>query len=489
VNSDATQTYWSNDGTLVAGSTPANAIAVTVTNGLYSVALGENMFPIPPSVFSNADVRLRVWFDDGTANGEQLLSPDQRIAATGYAHTAAGLNLPDTSSSGKQGLIMQNGSRFTHNYGNRNFFAGRQAGNFSLTTGSGGAVDNVGVGFNTLPALTTGHRNVAIGSSALAANTTGIYNTAVGAFALRTNVISIYNTAIGTEALENNTGDGNTATGSQALAFNTDGAVNTANGLFALFSNTSGVGNTAMGYAALADNTGGIYNTAIGAGALGNAGGSYNVALGTDAGQNITSGGYNIAIGPSSGSALTNGSRNIAIGHTGVAAEANTIRLGTAANHTRTFIAGIRGVTTGASPAINVVIDSNGQLGTVSSSARYKEDVADMGDASARLQALRPVTFRYKRAYEDGEKPIQYGLIAEEVAQSFPELAVYDEDGEPETVRYQELAPLLLNEVQKLRREKDALAQEKDQLARDTEEMRARLDKLEALVTKSSDAR
>ena len=82
--------YWSNDGTSADGSEPTTAVSLTVTKGLYSVLLGANMTPIPPSVFTNADVRLRVWFDDGS-NGSQLLTPDQRIAAVGYAMVASSL--------------------------------------------------------------------------------------------------------------------------------------------------------------------------------------------------------------------------------------------------------------------------------------------------------------------------------------------------------------------------------------------------------------
>lgn len=87
-------TYWSNDGSSSLGSQPRGAIALTVTKGLYSVSLGDitlaNMVAIPASVFGNPDVRLRVWFNDG-ANGWQLLTPDQRIAAVGYAMMAGGL--------------------------------------------------------------------------------------------------------------------------------------------------------------------------------------------------------------------------------------------------------------------------------------------------------------------------------------------------------------------------------------------------------------
>ena len=94
VDGDGTTTYWSNDGTSSAGAQPAAAVSLAVTKGLYSVLLGDtsltNMTALPASAFANADVRLRVWFDDGT-NGSQLLSPDQRIAAVGYAMVAGGL--------------------------------------------------------------------------------------------------------------------------------------------------------------------------------------------------------------------------------------------------------------------------------------------------------------------------------------------------------------------------------------------------------------
>ena len=104
---------------------------------------------------------------------------------------------------------------------------------------------------------------------------------------------------------------------------------------------------------------------------------------------------------------------------------------------------------TGVNDAVNVVIDSNGQLGTISSSRRYKEDINDMGDESDRLLRLHPVTFRYKEAYANDEQPLDYGLIAEEVAEVFPELVVFNDENQPETVKYRLLSSLLLNELQK----------------------------------------
>src|SRR5207253_7188545 len=98
---------------------------------------------------------------------------------------------------------------------------------------------------------------------------------------------------------------------------------------------------------------------------------------------------------------------------------------------------------------IPVVIDSAGQLRTVSSSRRFKEDIQDMGEASSGLLHLRPVTFRYKKPYADGSKPIQYGLIAEEVAEVYPDLVARSADGQIETVKYQVLDSMLLNEIQR----------------------------------------
>ncbi len=117
-------------------------------------------------------------------------------------------------------------------------------------------------------------------------------------------------------------------------------------------------------------------------------------------------------------------------------------------------------MTTIVNDAVGVVIDSSGQLGTVSSSRRYKEDIADMAAASSAIMRLRPVTFRYRQPFADGGQPLQYGLIAEEVATVMPSLAVLNAAGEPETVKYQELPALLLNELQRVEREKQALGAE-----------------------------
>src|SRR6516225_7198921 len=142
-------------------------------------------------------------------------------------------------------------------------------------------------------------------------------------------------------------------------------------------------------------------------------------------------------------------SRNIHIGNAGSATDSGTIRIGTPGTQTSFYVAGVNGVTT-TNSAVPVLIDTaTGQLGVASSSRRYKEDIQDIGEASRGLMRLRPVTFRYQKPFADGSKPMQYGLIAEEVAEVFPDLVARSADGQIETVKYQVLDSLLLNEVQR----------------------------------------
>jgi uncharacterized coiled-coil protein SlyX len=305
---------------------------------------------------------------------------------------------------------------------------------FSLTTG----VANTGVGWYSLFSNTDGGYNTAVGAATLLFNigdqTTfeGVDNTAVGAAALLFNTTGTDNTATGTVALLNNTGgSNNTATGSFALQANTTGNLNTATGLSTLYSNTTGIGNTAVGGGALVLNTTGAGNTAIGEGAL----------------SSNTIGNGNIAIGAFAGHALTTGNQNIVIGNpNAVAGESNTMRIGGSLLQTRAFIAGIRGVATENNDAVNVVIDSAGQLGTVSSSRRFKKEIKPMDTASEAILALQPVTFHYK---SDKTNRSEFGLIAEEVAEINPDLVVRDENGEIYTVRYEAVNAMLLNEFLK----------------------------------------
>lgn len=245
------------------------------------------------------------------------------------------------------------------------------------------------------------------------------------------------NTGIGSQALQSLTiGRDNTATGFQAMRDNSAGSFNVAFGTFSLILNQTGRFNTALGYLSLAGNVAGQGNVAVGTTALENCTANNNVAVGFGAGLTLTTGTNDIYIGTNVG--------NPPLDPT----ESFTTRIGIQGLQTACFIAGIRDVMTGLSNTVPVLIDGNGQLGTISSSRRYKQDITDMGDLSANILKLRPVTFKYKPEIEK-YGALQYGLIAEEVEEICPDLVVSNKDGQPETVKYHLLVIPLLNELKK----------------------------------------
>ena len=387
--------------------------------------------------------------------------------------------------------------------------AGGQNALFSLTTGIG----NTAVGWSSLKSNTDGSFNTAVGTGALLfnvgdpSNGYGVNNTAIGAAALLFNTTGYENTAVGTQALFSNTeGYENTATGYQTLISNTTGGDNTANGNVALFNNTSGGANTASGVGALYSNTIGNGNNAFGVNALGsNTTGDYNTAIGHEAlissttavkntaigyqalfndrtgVENIavgsrslisSTGSYNVALG--GGGNLQTGDFNIYIGNDGEAEESGTLRIGSFCCQSRAFISGISGVTV--SGGATVYIRSAGQLGTSTSSVRFKQDIRDMDRASETLLALRPVTFRYKPEF-DPDEIAQFGLIAEEVEKVNPDLVVRDKDGKAYSVRYEQVNAMLLNEFLKEHRKVEEQVAKITELKRDFQMVNARQEK------------
>ena len=406
------------------------------------------------------------------------------------ANTAEGQNALQSLSSGVHNTALGYQTLFSDTTGNFNTATGSLA-LFSNTTGS----NNTANGLQALYSNTTGSFNTANGNGALVFNTTGSNNTANGRQALFHNTTGSQNSANGSGALfSNTTGSVSTANGYQSLYSNTTGVQNTANGFQALFSNTDGYANTANGYQALYSNTTGAYNTANGVYALPanttgnnntangylalfrNTTGSHNTANGQDALSGNTTGNDNIAVGYQAGDGLTTGNDNIDIGSgsTGGAGEANTIRIGRGGFQTTTYIAGIFGAT--ASGGTAVYVNSSGQLGTVTSSARFKQDIHSMDKASEAILALKPVTFRYKRELDPAGIP-QFGLVAEEVAEVDPDLVVRDAEGKPYTVRYEAVNAMLLNEFLKEHRTvqelKSIVAKQEVTEAQQQEEIRA----------------
>jgi len=289
--------------------------------------------------------------------------------------------------------------------------------------------------------------NTAEGTKALFSRSTGSANTAVGWFSLGSLTTGSFNTATGAGALLFNTADQNTAFGAAALLFNTIGANNVAIGAQALVFNIDGDFNTAVGTQALSSNTIGLSNTAVGAGALfSNTEGNQNVAIGTGALFSNTTGILNIALGWNAGRDLTTGDNNIDIFNTGEAGDDGTIRIGSTPLHTATYIAGVSGATASGGAAVFVAAD--GKLGTLTSSARFKDEIKPMDAASEAILALKPVTFRYKKEVDPKSIP-QFGLVAEDVAKVNPDLVARDAKGELYTVRYEAVNAMLLNEFLK----------------------------------------
>jgi hypothetical protein len=300
--------------------------------------------------------------------------------------------------------------------------------------------------------------NTAEGQNALLGLTSGGFNTAVGYFSLRSDTTGSFNTAMGAGALYVNNGIQNAATGVAALFSNTSGSYNTAHGALALFSNTMGSFNVATGDA-LYLNTTGNDNTANGAGALNsNTVGHDNTALGFQAGLDQTTGSNNVYIGA---------------GMNGVAGENNAC-----------YIASIFGQTSANGMA--VLINSNGKLGTTTSSKRFKEDIESMEEASHALFALKPVKFRYKKEI-DPAGTSQFGLVAEEVEKVNPDLIVRDKQGKAYSVRYDQVNAMLLNEFLKEHR---AFVQEQrkvEQQQKDIDVLKAELKEQRSFIQKVSD--
>jgi trimeric autotransporter adhesin len=412
-----------------------------------------------------------------SAYGQQ---PPDVVTSDSYYNTAMGDYALSSISAGFNGGGNTNtaagwGTLHSDTTGSTNDASGFAA-LYNNTTG----YNNTALGALALNGNTTGYNNTAVGDYALDENGTGYNNTALGYWALYSNIAGRGNTAVGYYSLvSNTTGNENTASGNSALKNNTTGSRNTASGFYALVFNTTANDNNAMGYVAMYSNTIGTLNNAVGnfslfynttgnnnnavgyAALYHNTTGSNNNAQGFYALQSNTTGSNNIAIGAYAGYNVVTGSSSIYIGNRGVAGENAVIRIGSSAS--AAYIAGISSAKVTGSA---VYVTSSGQLGVLASSERYKTSIASMGGNSAKLQQLRPVTFKLK---SDTQGTRQYGLIAEEVDKIYPELVIRDASGKIQGVRYDELAPMLLNEMQQQAEEIRNLKQQQKQFATQAE--------------------
>jgi hypothetical protein len=340
-------------------------------------------------------------------------------------------------------------------------------GSFSLMTITDAGY-NTAFGAGTLLANTAGE-NTATGAGALLNNTTGIDNTANGAFALFSNTIGERNNAVGDGALFANNANFNNAFGAFALEANTTGGANDAFGDEALQENTTGANNTAIGYQALRSNGTGNGNVAVGARAL-------------FSGTGIMTGSDNTAIGNSAGENVDTGSGNVYIGASVEAVDP--------AENNHTYIRNINATSVSGPGTDTVTVDlTTGLLGHLTSSRRYKQNIQPMDNASETLYRLKPVTYHYKKEI-DRNQGLDYGLIAEDVAEIDPNLAVRARDGQIESVRYNAINAMLLNEFLKEHRKVQELeatvAQQQKDFQATVAQLTARLEEQASQILKVS---
>ncbi len=309
----------------------------------------------------------------------------------------------------------------TKDIGETNIIMGYQAAQTADTPN-----ENVIIGADAGKLLDHPSRNVIIGHQALSNASASDWQVAIGYQALQYNTLGQGNTAVGYAALNVNTeGNNNTVIGNQVMGMNTTGAHNVAIGSASLLRNTTGGDNVGIGNNTLNHNETNSKSTAVGTNALTNSTGASNIALGYYAGSHIGA-----------------GANNIHIGHVGAIGDAKVIRMGTTNTSTACFIAGINGRTVTGGTA--VYINNAGQLGTVVSSLAAKEDITPINIATVnKFLSLEPVAFTYTKELDSTHEQ-QYGLIADDVAQQFSELALFDDQGQPTSVRYNLLAPLAL---------------------------------------------
>jgi len=364
---------------------------------------------------------------------------------------------------------------------------------------------NVGVGYRSMYSNVgnvDGIRNTALGYTSLYTNATGNNNTAIGYNVLEKNIGGNSNTGIGSQSLQANTyvlvdGEGsfNTATGSQTLKANTSGSYNTANGFSALNKNVGGGFNTAVGYYTLFSNTGGNYNTALGTGALYNLdSGDKNIAIGTDAGTNLTGGTGNILIGAESGGTVTTYSDRLYIENSN---STSPLIGGDFANDKVGINRPIGGLTNTFEVGGDASKASAGDW-LANSDRRLKKNIYPItgGTALEKISNMNGVSYEWNDTQTGAPRPkgIQYGFIAQELMEVFPEKVIKDKQGFYQTA-YGTYDAFYVQAIKELKQELDKkelriteLENKVNQLQtykaenEKTNELENRLKKLEALL-------
>ncbi len=459
---------------------------ITSPSGSQNTGIGTNVMSSTTSAYGNTAVGWEAMkkTTDGyknTAIGYNALN----FNSGGYMNTAIGASAMSSNATGTENVAIGNGAL----YGNLNGYQNTSGGVYSLYSNTYGN-RNTSFGYSSLQANTSGIRNSAFGNLALYYTTTGGSNVALGDSALRNNAIGNYNTATGYQALFSNTADSNTADGYTALYTNTSGTRNTALGNAAMFSNITGGYNTAIGAQALNFNSSATNTVAIGYragyGTSGATASQYNTFVGYQSGYQNTSGNSNTLLGYQAGYDITSGSSNIIIGNN-VTATSSTgrgqLNIGNVifgsgmyggTSVSSSTISGLVGIATSSpwrtlsvngtvafaglandAAANALCIDASGNITTAAvaacsgvSSQRYKHDIIDLDLGLPVVLAMRPVSFKFNQGYGDNGLSPQFGLIAEEVNIVDSRLTTLDKDGQPNAVRYDFLAPILIKAIQ-----------------------------------------
>lgn len=369
--------------------------------------------------------------------------------STGQSNIAIGTMAPPASL--KNAMVLTGTNNI--GMGSSDVLRSLTSGNDNICVGRGNMVNsttasnNIGIGPNSCAAITTATGNTGIGTLSLNDVTTGDNNIALGTNAGQTITTASDTIAIGRNALSTGvlTGSNNIAIGLDASTDVTTGINNICVGQLAGQGITSGSGNISVGFAGFFNGPcTGNSNIGIGSGTLEDiTTGDLNVSIGEGAGGKVTVGQNNIAIGSSAGNLITTASGTISIGSQG-ANITGRIEIGNDDTASSCFIHGIEGTVIGGG-GIPVLIDTNGQLGTVASARKYKYDIYNVNEKNIeQFLKLRPVEFKY-----NGHKKVHYGLIADEVYKVLPNLA-HIKNGEIESIYYDGLHAFYVKAIQML---------------------------------------
>jgi len=429
--------------------------------------------------------------NQNTGVGYQALT----VNTSGSYNVAMGWGALSQNTSGSYNIGIGRVSLYSNTTASQNTAVGY--GSLQTVTTAG---NNTAFGYNALNANTTGPQNTAVGSNALTSNTTGGYNIAIGFQALNANTTGYDNIAAGYQSLYLNTGQNNVVVGSLAFRSNTTNGSNTGVGYSVGYSSTAAgstyVGyragyyvttgtNLGIGYQAIFGNTGGATganNTAIGDQTLSSitTAGS-NTVLGNGAGFSVTTGSNNILVGYQAGqatTALTTGSNNIIIGYNAYSSSAtvsNEMTLGNSSN-TSLRIPGISitwdttsglnslGVGTPASGTTGEIRATNNITAYYSSDIKFKENVRDIPDALATVNAIGGKLFDWKDDYIESKggadgyfvQKADFGVVAQDVQKVFPIAVRTREDGSL-AVDYEKLGALAFAALVELTKRVEAL--------------------------------